>query len=346
MESQSGAESPRRRRRVWPWVVLAVVVVLFLLVAGIVALALAVASAGGGSESGAAAPYGYTWEEQYVTGGGQSEVAIIPVEGTIAGAESQGLTGAVSASPEALTSQLDKAAEDGDVEAVILSVNSPGGSVVASDEMHDEIVDFKRRTGKPVVVSMEEVAASGGYYISAPADRIVANEGTFTGSIGVIFSFLDLTRASEKYGIDQIAITSGEFKDIGSSFEELESDEREILQSLVDDSYDQFVEVIVQGRGIPEDRVREIGDGRIYTGSQAEEIGLVDELGNLDDAISSAEELANVSDARVVRYTEPPGFFEGLQARIAPEEPEAMQALEAAGMGEMPKLQYLYRPGL
>ncbi len=345
MESQADSGGPRRRR-VWPWVLLAIAVALFLLVGGVVALALLVASSGGESEIGTNSPYGYAWEEEYVSGGGPEKVAIIPVEGTIAGAETSGALGGVTASPEALTSQLDKAADDSGVRAVILAVNSPGGSVVASDEMHDAILDFKASTGKPVVVSMEEVAASGGYYISAPADRIVANEGTFTGSIGVILSFLDLTGASEKYGIDQVAITSGEFKEIGSSFDEVGPDEREILQSVVDDSYDQFVEVIVEGRGIPEERVRDIGDGRIYTGSQAQDLGLVDELGNLDDAISSAEELANVNDALVVRYTEPPGFLEGLQARVAPNEPEALQVLEAAGMGETPELQYIYRPGM
>jgi protease IV len=228
---------------------------------------------------------------------------------------------------------------------VVLEVNSPGGGVTASDEMHQSILDYRKRTGKPVVVSMDSVAASGGYYISTAADRIVANEGTLTGSLGVIVALTNFSEAAKKYGVTQEYITSGKFKGMGSSWKELTPEEREIFQSIVDNYYDEFVEVIVAGRDLPEERVREIADGRFYSGRQAKELGLVDSFGGLDEAARVSRDLANVEETTVVRYVQAPTFTETLLARLAPQEPEAVQILEAAGIDPTPEPQYLYLPG-
>ena len=329
----------------WPWI-LAAIAVLVLLTIGVVVLIL-VAAPSGMSGGGGGSAQRVNWDEEYVSGGGPDKIAVLPVSGEISAATSQGLLSAgSSATPGALQSQLDQAAGDSSVKAVILEVNSPGGSVVASDEMHDAILDFKRQTGKPVVVSMQDLAASGGYYISTAADDIVANKSTFTGSIGVILSLLNYSKAAEKYGIKQNAITSGKFKEIGSPWKDLSPQEKDILQGLVDDSYNQFVGVVAKGRDLPEDKVRKIADGRIYSGRQAEKLGLVDKLGNLDTATEDARKLAKTKRAEVVRYVQTPGLLQSLQARLAPGEPEAVQVLKAAGLDPSPGLKYIYRPGM
>ncbi len=285
------------------------------------------------------------YEEEYVSGEGPEKIVAVPVEGTIAPAESS--LGGVepTATPEGLADALRQAADDPSVQAVVLEINSPGGGVTASDQMHQSILDFKKNTEKPVVVSMGDVAASGGYYISTAADRIVANETTLTGSLGVIFQLTNFSEAADKYGISQVVIKSGKFKDIGNSFRKMTPEEREILQSLVDESYDEFVDVISEGRGIPKERVREIADGRIYSGSQARELGLVDSFGGLDEAAAIAAEEAGATETTVVRYVETPTFTETLLASFAPREPEVEQVMDAAGLNLEPKPYYLYLPG-
>jgi protease-4 len=163
--------------------------------------------------------------------------------------------------------------------------------------------------------------------------------------LGVIFTLTDFSELAERYGVEQEVVKSGEFKDMGSSFRDLTPEEREILQSIVDESYDEFVSVIVEGRGLPEERVREIADGRVYSGEQAKKLGLVDSFGGLDEAAEISRNLAKVGDATVVRYVETPTFFEALTARFAPEEPEAVQIMEAAGIDLTPEPKYLYQPG-
>jgi protease IV len=333
------AETGERSRRRWPYVVGGLVALFLLaLTVGLVALVVAM----GAREQGAPSA---VYEEQYVSGRGTSKIAVVPVEGTIASADSS--TGELqpTVTPEGLADALQQAEGDPNVAAVVLEVNSPGGGVTASDEMHQSIVDFKQRTGKPVVVSMGDTAASGGYYISTAADRIVANETTLTGSLGVIFALTDFSGLADRYGVEQEVVKSGEFKDMGSSFRDLTPEEREILQSIVDESYDEFVSVIVEGRGLPEERVREIADGRVYSGEQAKELGLVDSFGGLDEAAEISRNLASVEEAAVVRYVESPTFFETLMARFAPQEPEAIQVMEAAGIDLTPEPKYLYLPG-
>ena len=296
-----------------------------------------------GATDGTTAPAVY--EEEYVSGEGPQKIVVVPVEGTIASAESS--VGGVqpTATPEGLSDALRQVADDTSVVAVVLEINSPGGGVTASDEMHQRILDFKRNTDRPVVVSMGDTAASGGYYISTAADRIVANETTLTGSLGVIFQLTNFSEAADKYGISQVVIKSGKFKDIGNTFREMKPEEREVFQSLVDESYAEFVSVISEGRGLSEERVREIADGRIYSGSQAKELGLVDSFGGIDEAAVIAGTLAEAQDTTVVRYVETPTFSETLLARLAPRQPEVEQVMDAAGLNLEPKPYYLYMPG-
>jgi protease IV len=295
-----------------------------------------------GLASGPTAPAVYV--EEYVAGDGPDKVAVVPVEGTIASADDSLGGTQPTVTPEGLADALRQAGGDPSVAAVVLEINSPGGGVTASDVMHQSVLDFKENTGKPVVVSMGDTAASGGYYISTAADRIVANETTLTGSLGVIFQLTNFAEAADKYGIKQEVIKSGKYKDIGNSFRELKPEEREIFQSLVDESYAEFVDVISEGRNITEERVREIADGRVYSGLQAEELGLVDSFGGLDEAAAIAGRLAGTSDTTVIRYVQQPTLRDTLLASFAPQEPQAEQVMEAAGLNLEPKPYYLYRP--
>ena len=328
------AEGPRRRRK-WPFVVGGLVAfgLVGLAVAGVILLLVA------GRPSVPA-----VYEEEWVAGDGPAVIAVVPVEGTIAPADNTLGGTQPTTTPEGLTDALRQAGQDTNVVAVVLEINSPGGGVTASDEMHQSILDFEENTGKPVVVSMGDTAASGGYYISTAADRIFAHETTLTGSLGVIILLPNFAEAAEKYGIKQVAIKSGKYKDMGSAFREMTPDEREIFQSIVDDLYSEFVEVISEGRGIPEDRVREIADGRIYSGVQAKKLGLVDSLGDLDEASATVGRLAGAKDTTLVRYVQAPTLFETVLARVAPQEPQAEQIMEAAGLDLEPKPYYLYLP--
>jgi protease-4 len=315
---------------------------LVFLIIGIAVLAAIVSVSGG---SGGGGSEGQSWQESYVSGGGDSKIAAIPISGTITGGTGGGAFSTGGATPDSLRSQLRQAGDDSDVEAVILEVDSQGGGVVPSDEMYRLVRDFKRDTDKPVVVYMGSVAASGGYYISAAADTIIANPSTITGSIGVIFNYTNYGEALDKVGVNPEPITSGEFKDLASPANELTEQERNIIESQVQDNYDRFVAAIVEGRSLPEQKVRELGDGRTYSGEQAARNGLVDELGVLDQAAAEARKLAGINSAEVVRYEESPGLLDSLQARIAPQEPEAVKVIQAAGIDPAPEFQYLYRPG-
>ena len=293
--------------------------------------------------SGTTAPALY--DEEYVSGDGPDKVVVVPIEGVITPADDTLGRVLPTSTPEGLTDALRQAGSDPSVVAVVLEIDSPGGGVTASDEMHQSVLDFEENTGEPVVVSMQDVTASGGYYISTAADRIVANKTTLTGSLGVIFEIPNFAEAADKYGIKQVVIKSGKYKDMGNAFREMTPDEREIFQSIVDQDYSEFVEVISEGREIPEDRVREIADGRIYSGIQARELGLVDSLGNLDEASATAGRLAGQRDTTVIRYVQEPTLTETLLARLAPQEPQTQQIIEAAGLDLEPKPYYLYLPG-
>ena len=190
--------------------------------------------------------------------------------------------------------------EDDDVKAIVLRVDSPGGGVGPSQEIHDEVQRID--ADKPVIVSMGSVAASGGYYIAAPARRIFANPGTLTGSIGVIMEFTNFQELLEKIGLSSQVVKSGKHKDIGSPVRTMTEEDRAILQALIDDVHTQFVESVAAGRKLDVQKVRTLADGRIYTGRQARDLGLVDELGSLDAAVRYAGQLAGIEGKPDVVY--------------------------------------------
>jgi protease-4 len=195
---------------------------------------------------------------------------------------------------------LDKWSETGSIRAIVLQVNSPGGGVAASQEIYDAVL--RARDEKPVVVSMASVAASGGLYIACAADQIVANPGTLTGSIGVIFKFHTFKDLMDKVGIGTETIKSGELKDVGSYERPLTEKEHAMLQSVVDDSYQQFVAVIAEGRDLSEEEVKRFADGSVFTGRQAAGLGLVDSLGGLHEAVNIAADLGKIKgDINIVR---------------------------------------------
>ncbi|MEJ2365195.1 MAG: signal peptide peptidase SppA [Deltaproteobacteria bacterium] len=198
--------------------------------------------------------------------------------------------------------ELAKFRGDGSIKAVVVRIESPGGGVSSSQELYEEI----RRTAqeKPVVVSMGSVAASGGYYIACAAQKIYANPGTITGSIGVILQFTNFEELLKKIGFRMEVVKSGPYKDVGNPGREMTPEERAYLQKLVDNVHQQFVRDVARGRHMKVEKVREVADGRIFTGEQAMELGLVDELGDLKDAINAAAKMAAIEGEPKVVYPE------------------------------------------
>ena len=190
--------------------------------------------------------------------------------------------------------------EDDGVKAIILRIDSPGGGVGPSQEIYREVV--KTRKKKKVVASMGSVAASGGYYIACASDLIVANPGTITGSIGVVMQFTNFEDLMKKIGIKGVVLKSGEYKDAGSPFRPMTPEEKRLLQGVIDNVQEQFVQAVTEGRKLDKAKVMEIADGRILTGEQAKQLGLVDQMGNLQDAIETVAKLVGIEGKPQVVY--------------------------------------------
>lgn len=210
-----------------------------------------------------------------------SKIGLVEVTGTIA-----------SSGP--VVDEISRFARDRTVKAIVVRLESPGGGVAASQEIYDELVRV-RTEGKPVVASMGGVAASGAYYVACGADSIVANPGTLTGSIGVIMSFPNTQELLKKVGIEMQVVKTGEFKDVGSMSRPMTPEERQLVGNLIGDVYDQFVTVVAVERNLDIEAVKRIADGRVMTGRQAYELGLVDRLGGFRDAVMLAGDLAGIS---------------------------------------------------
>jgi protease-4 len=194
--------------------------------------------------------------------------------------------------------ELKEYSKDPFIKAIVLRIDSPGGAVAPSQEIYEEVK--KAVAKKKVVVSMGSVAASGGYYIASPATRIVANPGTLTGSIGVIMEIPNFEGLMNKLGIKTEVVKSGKHKDIASVFRGVGKEEREILQGVLDDIHEQFIKAVADGRKMLYDDVKKLADGRVFTGEQAQKIGLVDEIGNLEDAVQTAAKLSGIKGEPVV----------------------------------------------
>jgi protease-4 len=194
---------------------------------------------------------------------------------------------------ESTIEQLKKFVKDDSVKAIVLRINSPGGGVAPSQEIYEEVK--KARAKKPILASLGALAASGGYYIACATQRVYANPGTITGSIGVIMPFMNVKDLVEKLGVKGMTVKSGAFKDMGSPLRDMTPGERELLQGVVDNVHLQFVNAVADGRNLDREDVLRIADGRIFTGEQAKGLGLVDVLGNLEDAISDAGKIGKIS---------------------------------------------------
>ena len=215
------------------------------------------------------------------------KIAIVEIKGVIS--QSSGII-----------EELQQYLEDEGVKAIILRIDSPGGGVGPAQEIYREVIKIKGK--KKVVTSMGSVAASGGYYIASASDRIVANPGTITGSIGVIMQFSNLEELLKKIGIKGVVIKSGEHKDIGSPFREMTPDEKRIMQEVLDNVHQQFIQAVAEGRKLDRSKVVQIADGRIMTGEQAKNLGLVDQMGNLQDTIDITAKMVGIVGKPVVLY--------------------------------------------
>jgi len=249
------------------------------------------------------------------------KIAVISLSGTIT-TESSSLFSGSTITPELVRDYLARVEKDKAVKAIVFRIESPGGEIAPSQEILWEIERVKET--KPIVVSMGGTAASGGYYISTQADKIVALPTTMTGSIGVIYQVTNIEGLLEKLGIQIEIFKGGKYKDMYWGFRELTPEEKEIMQGMVDEYYEQFIEVVAEGRELNKEEVRNLATGQIYTGTEAKELGLVDELGGLDTAIDLATELAGIETA-IVEYYQPPkltlwsllGFANAIQVRLS-----------------------------
>jgi protease IV len=230
--------------------------------------------------------------------GGKDKIAVVYIDGQMVadgGSDNDG----VACSSE-IVKDLRKATDDKNVKAIVLRVNTPGGTPVAAEEIISQI--NKTRASKPVVVSMGDMATSAGYFVSSNADRIIANPDTFTGSIGVIWVFKNKSKYYGDEGVNYYVAKSGNFKDLGSDWRGLSNDEKDYVQRIINESYTRFVTSVAKGRNLSVDYVRSIADGRVYTGSDAKDMGLVDELGGLYDAVNVAANLSGLKGKPEIAY--------------------------------------------
>lgn len=239
-------------------------------------------------------------------GDASPKVALIDVVGLIADAPTPGLIGMGPSPVDTLVARLQKAERDPTVRAVVLRINSPGGTVTGSDLCYREVRRFAERTKKPVVASMSEVAASGGYYLSLAADEVIAMPTTITGSIGVIMQTFNFSEGMERFGIHARAVTSGPNKDLANPFVEEREDHYALLQGMVDEFYDRFRSLVLERRpALSKADFDRCTDGRVLSGEEAARIGLVDATGGLREAFEAAKSRAGLTTARLVKYHAP-----------------------------------------
>jgi protease-4 len=245
-------------------------------------------------------------------------VLIVDLVGMISSSEEHGFypyPSQVARLKEALT----KAAADAKVQALVLRINSPGGTVTASDMLYHELRMFKQKKKIPIIASIMDVGASGSYYVAMGADKIVAHPSSVTGSLGVIMLTVNANGLLEKIGVHAHAITSGPKKDMGSPFRAMTDEERAIFQGVINSFYERFLAVIKEGRrNLTADEIRRLADGRIYSGEQAKAVGLVDSIGYLDDAIELAKKEAGLTDARLVVYQQPGEYRSTVYSHLFP----------------------------
>jgi protease-4 len=255
-------------------------------------------------------------KEDQLSGSGSSKVLLMDLSGLISSQDSGGFL-EQSNMVARVKEELSLAAEDSKVKAVVLRINSPGGTVTASDVLYHELRTFREKRKVPVVASIMDVGASGGYYVASAADKITAHPSSVTGSLGVIMLTMNAQGLLEKIGVETRAVTSGPKKDMGSPFRPMTDEERAIFQSVIDSFYERFLNVVRAGRpNLTADQIRKLADGRIYSGEQAKALGLVDEVGYLDDAVELAKKQAELAEARVVVYRRPGEYRPNIYAKF------------------------------
>ncbi|ELP8598126.1 signal peptide peptidase SppA [Listeria monocytogenes] len=284
--------------------------------------------------------------ETVIEEGGDDTIAILSVDGTIQDTGDSGsLLGGGGYDHSFFMQQLEQVRNDDYIQGVLLYVNSPGGGVMESAQIRDKILQIQKERNIPFYVSMGSMAASGGYYISAPADKIFASKETLTGSLGVIMQGYDYSELMKKLGVSDNTIKSGEYKDIMSGTRPMTEDEKKIMQSMIDDSYNEFVKVVAKGRGMSAEKVRKIADGRIYDGRQAKENGLIDEFGYQEDALEALKKEQGLADATVIQYDAPEDFsslFSVAAQKISGQNADISQLIKLTGTLKAPRMMYLY----
>ena len=234
----------------------------------------------------------------------QDQIVIIPIKGVISSSSSSGLFEETNVGIDSVLNELKKAKQDSSIKAVVLDINSPGGTVVASREIANAV----KNLDKPVVAVINEVGASGAYWVASSADVIIANELSITGSIGVISSYLQFSDLMDKYGVKYEQLTAGQYKDLGSQFKDLKQDEKIILQSKLNKVHEIFLKEVTERRNITD--IRKVSTGEFFLGIEAKELGLIDKFGNRDAAIEEAKKLANSNSPRIVEFKEKRSLFD------------------------------------
>jgi protease-4 len=267
-------------------------------------------------------------QETVVLGERGPKIALVEISGVISDTSRSGALGLLSAPSMVaeLREALDLAADDSEVGALVLRIESPGGSVAATETLHHEIRRWREQEQRPVVAYLNGIAASGGYYVAMAADRVIAHPATVTGSIGVIMPGLGLSGLMDRFGVTDQTIKSGEYKDVGSPTHPMTAREREHLQGIVDGLYERFVEVVDDGRpGLDHEQTRALADGRLFTARQALDLGLIDAIGYVEDAVTEAERSIGAGESRVIMYERPGRPKENIHSR-APVAPAAQAA--------------------
>ncbi|WP_068983987.1 signal peptide peptidase SppA [Lysinibacillus xylanilyticus] len=285
-------------------------------------------------------------EEIKEDGNMDKRIAYLKVDGTIQDVGSSTLWQPVAYDHQFFLDQLDNILYDDTVQGIVLSVNSPGGGVKESAEIYKKLLKIKEERQIPIYVSMDSMAASGGYYISAPADKIFAQRDTITGSIGVIMQSINYQKLAEKVGFKYETFKSGAHKDMLSPMREVTPEERAMMQDMINESYEEFVDIVEEGRNMPEADVKKVADGRILSGTKALEAGLIDEIGDEEAAVAALREDFGLEDAQLFEYSYDVG---GLQSYVGMKigsmfGPSAEEKMLMKIMTEYkaPKMMYLY----
>jgi protease-4 len=285
--------------------------------------------------------------ETVVFGEAGPKILMLQIDGVLADDSESSWFGVHRESPVArMREELDRARRDTEIHALLLRIDTPGGTVTASDLLYQEILRFKRERGIPVVAQLMGMATSGGYYIAMAADSLVAHPTTVTGSIGVLFSGLNLSGLMQKIGVADQTITSGAFKDAGTPLRPMRSEERAQIQSVIDDMYQRFLSVVREGRPkLAPEEVARLADGRIYSAQQALANGLVDQLGGIEDAVEIVQSKAGMPAARVVTYHRPREFRKNLYTAALPSSPPTLEWSPPRLVLPQPAFLYIWAPG-